>query len=180
MRDHLMIGLRRARATMKMYAPNTTHARGANMKKYKQAEATVYRLGSEIDALAEKTMKMKESSLSPKRKAKPKPKATAKSKYIVPDDDEESVGIGGIGGGGGGGGDDEDETDDQIKERKGIGKLDVDAVSAFVIFEYSESMARCLEDSEKYSTFPFNLFRPSVGLFFKISFIVFIMLFLSE
>lgn len=34
------------------------------------------------------------------------------------------------------------------------------AVAAFVVFEYNESMARCVEDYKKYSSFPYNLFYP--------------------
>ena len=33
-------------------------------------------------------------------------------------------------------------------------------VCAFITFEYAESMARCVEDYQKYSTFPFNLCYP--------------------
>jgi hypothetical protein len=37
-----------------------------------------------------------------------------------------------------------------------------DPVAGFIIFQYSESMARCVEDFEKYSTFPYNLCYPQV------------------
>lgn len=38
--------------------------------------------------------------------------------------------------------------------------LDAPAVSAYITFEYTESVARCLEDYQRYSRFPFNLFFP--------------------
>ncbi len=42
--------------------------------------------------------------------------------------------------------------------------IDADSIAAFVVFEYSESMARCVEDYAAYSSFPRNLFTPSVSL----------------
>jgi hypothetical protein len=38
-----------------------------------------------------------------------------------------------------------------------------DPVAAFIVFQYSESMARCVEDFDKYSSFPYNLCYPQVG-----------------
>lgn len=38
--------------------------------------------------------------------------------------------------------------------------LDAPAVSAYITFEYTESAARCLEDYQRYSQFPFNFFFP--------------------
>ena len=38
--------------------------------------------------------------------------------------------------------------------------LDAPAVSAYITFEYTESVARCLEDYQRYSRFPFNFFFP--------------------
>lgn len=45
--------------------------------------------------------------------------------------------------------------------------IDADITSAFVCFEYSESMARCLEDYSAYSKFPYNLFCYPDQLRFK-------------
>ena len=47
------------------------------------------------------------------------------------------------------------ETAKKIKDLQY--NLDAPAVAAFVCFEYSESMARCIEDYQKYDTFPFSL-----------------------
>lgn len=42
-----------------------------------------------------------------------------------------------------------------------IGVDDAEVTGAFVIFEYNESQARCLEDYAHYSSFPFSLFYPA-------------------
>lgn len=39
--------------------------------------------------------------------------------------------------------------------------IDADAVAAFVVFQYCESFARCFEDYDHYSSFPFNLVYPN-------------------
>lgn len=55
-----------------------------------------------------------------------------------------------------------------VKEQNSKGKLteladvlDADAVAAVVVFNYSESMARCVEDYQSYSRFPWSLCYPS-------------------
>lgn len=55
-----------------------------------------------------------------------------------------------------------------VKESQSKGKVmglsdivDADAVAAFVVFQYSESMARCVEDYQAYSRFPWSLCYPS-------------------
>jgi hypothetical protein len=42
-----------------------------------------------------------------------------------------------------------------------IEKMDAPVVAAFVVFQYSESMARCVEDYALFSQFPFSLCYPS-------------------
>ena len=42
-----------------------------------------------------------------------------------------------------------------------------EVVTAFVVFEYCESKARCLEDYSRYSSFPYNLVRYPKQLKFK-------------
>ena len=39
-------------------------------------------------------------------------------------------------------------------------RISAPAVAAFVVFQYTESMARCIEDYEKYSAFPRSIFFP--------------------
>lgn len=39
--------------------------------------------------------------------------------------------------------------------------IEADAVAAFVTFEYTESLARCLKDYSRYSSFPWSLFYPA-------------------
>jgi len=41
------------------------------------------------------------------------------------------------------------------------GLINADSHAAFVTFNYSESMARCIEDYRMYETFPYSLFTPS-------------------
>lgn len=43
--------------------------------------------------------------------------------------------------------------------------LDAPAVSAYITFEYTESTARCLEDYQRYSRYPFRWFFPTQLLF---------------
>ncbi len=38
--------------------------------------------------------------------------------------------------------------------------IDANTVAAFICFEYSESLARCIEDYERYATFPMSMFYP--------------------
>ena len=45
-------------------------------------------------------------------------------------------------------------------------QIDAPMVAAFVTFEYSESMARCIEDYTRFQTFPRSLFYPPVSIHF--------------
>jgi hypothetical protein len=42
-------------------------------------------------------------------------------------------------------------------------QIDAPVIAAFVTFEYSESMARCVEDYTRFSSFPQSLFYPHVN-----------------
>ena len=50
--------------------------------------------------------------------------------------------------------------DGEIHESKVIERIDADVTCAFVTFQYSESMARCVEDYAKWDKFPLNIVKP--------------------
>ena len=58
----------------------------------------------------------------------------------------------------------DNELEDKILQATGHSNIyhniDADAVAGFVTFEYTESLARCLKDYSRYSTFPWSLFYP--------------------
>lgn len=55
-------------------------------------------------------------------------------------------------------------SEEEIHSGAALAKaLKAEAVTAFLIFEYSESMARAIEDHDRYSRFPLNFFYPEVS-----------------
>ena len=131
--EYLMKQLRKYRARMKMYADNTPHSKGPRPKEYKKAEKKMISYAAQIDMLTEKTIILKSSSLS------------IKSAIVDSTDPTDQSSVKGI------------LTADPIFKA-----THAPAVLAFVVFEYSESMARCIEDYALYSRFPFRLFYPEV------------------
>ena len=120
-KQHLMQNLYKYRAQMKMFAENTPHSHGHNLKLFLQAEQNMLATASRIDKLAEEVHKSRNVEILPSSLVTNG--SSAEFKTIYSDIDAKSVG-------------------------------------AFVVFNYVESMARCIEDYKKYSTFPYNLVYP--------------------
>eukprot|EP01038_Epipyxis_sp_PR26KG_P012379 gene12379-16606_t len=133
--QHLMEKLYKYRAKMKMYGESTSHASGHNLVKYTKAENLMIKTGTLIDTLTEQNMK--DRGL----------------KMLAANDVDADVEAYGHGHGHKSGG----KVHFNIYHR-----LDAHSVAAFVVFQYSESLARCLEDYSRYSKFPFSLFYPEV------------------
>jgi hypothetical protein len=137
-RQHYTVQLRRARAEMKMYAEGTPHAAGPNPKRYRRAERRLHRQTTAMDKLAQKVIKFKS-------------KAAYDHAHHHNNNHNNHT-------------DTASEVSGQSsKDGHDKHSLQADAVSGFVIFEYSESMARCLEDHEKYNSFPYYFFVPEVS-----------------
>jgi hypothetical protein len=115
--NKLMTKLYRNRATIKMYADDTPHAKGPNPIKYEKAEKAMYETLFRIEELS--------------KKAKID-KAVKKAEVYTDGRPTETKAI---------------EDGDFLLEDK----VDAPTVAAVIIFEYSESCARCIEDYEKYS-----------------------------
>jgi hypothetical protein len=130
-RQHYTIQLRRARAEMKMYAEGTPHSAGPNTKKYHRAERRLHKHAVAIEQLADKLITFKT-------------KAATVNSTVAAVDETMSEKSG--------------QSSNHNKDDRHA--LNAPAVSGFIIFEYSESMARCLEDHEKYNSFPYWFFRP--------------------
>mmetsp|Transcript_15197 Transcript_15197/g.22859 ORF Transcript_15197/g.22859 Transcript_15197/m.22859 type:complete len:1310 (+) Transcript_15197:270-4199(+) len=59
-----------------------------------------------------------------------------------------------------------DKSTAQKKTRNSVyEQLEADALCGFVVFNYAESMARCLEDYSHYNSYPFKLFTPKKMIF---------------
>jgi hypothetical protein len=141
----LMTNILRSRATMKMYNERTCHASGPDIKRFLKAEKEMLLAGDKLDKLTEKISKQKNMVLR---------------ELLSEEEDAPLVGETG---------DEEDRgfaknksdrakksgkstkshKSGKTKSGKSI-KADVRVVAetcaAFVIFQYSESMARCIED----------------------------------
>ena len=151
--EYLMKQLRKYRARMKMYADNTPHSKGPRPKEYKKAEKKMISYAAQIDLVAEKVIKMKGKSQSIKQQSPAMP-ASPSSPLIVEAHDLVS-----------------EKPEINLPSAQTVETADpifkathAPAVMAFVVFEYSESMARCIEDYALYSRFPFRLFYPEVCL----------------
>jgi RNA recognition motif-containing protein len=126
-KQHVMERMYRCRARMKMYAENSPHADGHNMKLYMKAEQQMIATGAVIDKLAEHNVK--NSGL----------------KILSENDDSNAA----------------KKRLQRISNPKSIYyNIDADSVAGFLVFQYGESMARCVHDYTKYSTFPRSLFYP--------------------
>lgn len=121
-KQSILKNLQRARAKMKMYAPDTSHAYGPNPWRHARAEKDMLHYGQQLDELTLKTLRQAKQKMSMHRKAK-------------------------AAGGG--------------KPSVTNGLINADSHAAFVTFNYSESMARCIEDYRLYESFPYSLFTPS-------------------
>ena len=128
--------LLRSRAAMKMYAPDTPHAKGSNIKKLAKAEKKMLQIAAKMDKI---TLKLFHASYGLKADQE-------KEKKGENDDDEEE---------------NEKKTDNKDKLNKFHDQMDAPVVCAFVVFEYSESFARCVEDYASCSTLPWSLCYPS-------------------
>lgn len=120
--QHLTENLYKHRATMKMYAENTSHAKGPNQKKYDKAFQRMVEAGAKIDQLTAQNVK--------------------NTKIKVIDNASEGSQLLATG------------------HTNIYHSIDARAVAGFLTFEYTESLARCLKDFNRYSTFPWSLFYP--------------------
>lgn len=107
---------------MKMYAENTSHAKGPNQKKYDKAFQRMVEAGAKIDQLTAQNVK--------------------NTKIKVIDNASEGSQLLATG------------------HTNIYHSIDARAVAGFLTFEYTESLARCLKDFNRYSTFPWSLFYP--------------------
>ena len=129
----LMADLYRCRAEMKKYAEGTPYYWGANPNKWQKAENKLIVIGSRIDSLADSVTHRK---------------SRHKSHSIRHDsskDSSKSV---------------EESHKSVQSESVQSEELKPETVAAFITFEYSESMARCIEDYERYKSFPRSLCVP--------------------
>lgn len=129
-----------ARARVKMYAKDSPHKYGNDPVRYAKEE-------KKLEAAMKKFEMFTQHVINTKKIVKDKKNASTKSPppgAATPSAD--------------GGGDVEAPREKSLSITEAI---DADAVAAFVIFEYSESMARCLEDYSKYSSFPRNICFPA-------------------
>ena len=150
-KQYLMEKLYRCRAQMKMYAENSPHQGGHKLNHYLSAEQRMLNAGALIDKLTEHTIKKKKLRIlvsnddevgSPSR---PKTPGTAAG----PLSQAQRV-----------------ASTQQISNPNSIYRnIDAPAVSAYITFQYAESRARCLEDYERYSTFPYSLFYPQTLMY---------------
>ncbi len=131
-KQHLTKSLYRSRALMKMYKQDTPHANGANPVLYKRAEHDMLRIAHDIDVLTRHNIL--HSGL----------------KVIVDSPDVEQ------------GGGANTLVEHKTKNPHSIYyNIDADSSTAFIIFQYNESMARCINDYSYYTSFPFSLFYPA-------------------
>lgn len=129
----LMIQILRARAKMKMYNENTCHAEGPNIKKFIMAEKEMLHAGSKLDHLTESIAKNKDFRIEVDEHVQPGSPSRARS----------------------------EKSTKSAKSTKSDHHIVADACAAFVVFQYSESMARCIEDYRTFDTFPMTLVTPS-------------------
>lgn len=127
-KEHIMKKLYRCRAKMKMYAENSPHSLGHDLKHFLKAEKEMIATAELIDRLAQSNLK--------------------------------KTGIRIITGA--------DDTDGKKTSVSHISNpnsiyynIDAPSIAAFVCFEYTESMARCITDYEKYNHFPWSMFYPN-------------------
>lgn len=114
--------LLRLRATMKMYKDDTCHADGPNPKKYSQAEYDMISAGTRIDELTVQTLRQARK------------KITTNIKALQPTGNKVKPTDGDI--------DEEGDEEAPVEESATSQLLQADAFVAFVVFNYSESMAR--------------------------------------
>ena len=117
-KQSVMKNLQRARAKMKMYNDDTSHADGPNPRRFAKAERQMLYYGHKLDELTYKTLKQ------------------AKKKMTLTRSKGQKLNI-------------------------SNGLINADSHAAFVTFNYSESMARCIEDYRIYESLPYSLFTPS-------------------
>jgi hypothetical protein len=137
------------RAKMKMYAEGTTHISGANYERWKRAEKNMKRIGIKLDRMTRSVVKKKNIK-------KPRPQQTAKVAVVDSDALEKGEGTAALAGA--------PSRQASLKtpalSQKTVSAADMDvndaiaadAIAAFVTFEYTESMARCVEDYAAYSS----------------------------
>lgn len=131
----ITMNLFRSRAFMKMYQVGTVHADGPDAEKFKVWEGKVASYDNQIDRLTE--------SLFHKQTLH-KTRTLLKRQRTISINDNSST------------------TTQQHTISDVIG---ADAVAAFVVFNHSESMARCVSDYTKYSRFPWSICYPDRLLF---------------
>lgn len=132
-KQHVMEGLYRCRARMKMYAENSPHSDGHNLKLFLKAEQAMLKLATYIDKLTAQNIKKTGLKFFPMESEEHGESHDAVTKYQRLVSNPNSV----------------------------YYNIDAPAVAAFICFEYTESFARCLDDYQKYNSFPMSLLYPS-------------------
>jgi hypothetical protein len=153
-KQHLMENMYRYRAKMKMYSAVTPHAHGFSLVHYELAEQQMLKIALEIDRLTEqnivktglKLLIDPEEEMEDANNDIEEGGVTLMSKkqrkLLFPDKEDKSNVI-----------------DHRVNNPQSIYyHIDAPTCAAFIIFQYSESFARCLEDYEPYSYFGFNSF----------------------
>jgi RNA recognition motif-containing protein len=135
-KQHLILKLERLTMQQSMYSKNTCHSGGYDPIRLKQVKKEKLKVEKVIDKLTQRMVKAKNLKFEDKELEEVKQKHNKKNEVI----------------------EEKKEEDKEIK-------ISADPVAAFITFQYSESMARCLEDYEKYDSFPYNLVYPDKLLF---------------
>ena len=157
--------LYRCRAKMKMYAENSPHVDGHNLVRFRKAEAQVQKQTAIIQKVTteniqktglkiirEKDIQRAKSALSPHR-------GTSSALDGFLDKDDDNVARPGTAAPPG----EEFRAPQRLVSDKNsvYYNIDAPAVCAFVVFEYTESFARCVNDYERFAHYPWNLFYPN-------------------
>jgi hypothetical protein len=155
-KQHVMQRLYRARAKMKMYAENSPHAHGHELTMFRAAEQQVLQTGEVIQKL---TTKLQQTGLKIIREdehvvvVSPRPTTSPKEVHSGAPHDVEANSA--------------PKKGARILNRlvsdaaSVYFNIDAPAVCAFLVFEYTESFARCLNDYERFAHFPWSLAYPN-------------------
>lgn len=142
-KQELMEDIYRYRAQMKMFADNTAHMKGPNPSRYARAEKRMCAAGAALDLYTENLTKKRGFKLRNEKIAVTDTPAPISKANSANNTSTSSV----------------NGSAPPAVEKADSG-IDADVVAAFVVFQYPESGARCIEDYAKFSHFPYNLVYP--------------------
>lgn len=183
--EKLLKQLYHYRACMKMYSSSTPHKNGPNIRKYESAKRRMLSIAAQIDKTVipvlsrfrnfQQNSSTKSTKIFPSVSGKMSPVAAGaggsstssisrifgismgfSNRNIIQQYNGVSRSSLGL----------TTASPKTSKQKSALSNLsaaleDSDTIAAFVTFNYSESMARCLEDYELYSQFPWSLLYPS-------------------